>query len=1179
MMRVCKRPFFAGLFLYLCLFVVSVYANVALVPYEVTSGIAFCGMFAAVSFRLMTAYDKAFSGKESLFLDVFSVVYGLGAYHTASLASGHARFLYVLLPLLWILAKRSAEIPGKRTVAHILILTLAFSLDPIDALPMAVCLALMLFCERIADSLPVWPAVLCSVLSTLSAMALSAFSVLPAYKELFAENAINANAGLFLYNLTPTVLSTILICSVVYFFFSHEKERKKISYILCLFLLFLFSATSVFGGLASFGLYSAGATFAFDAALCFFACRIASKTDLMSFPKEKKLTRIAVVLVSLVLVLFTAILMKVPSGRETVFSMAFALAAFVVFIMALLSETKAKSRVILFVVFVDLVCNVFSVTTTSYHTDSANLMRGITEAFFEAGIGKRADAPTVTGFAEDVYADMIDAEEYAAFLSEHTDPIMEQVLTYVERRSDAEPFVYSDDFVRINEKCAALGCKEDLFVPVEEVEIFVEDMPYYRIQPVSDGIYNIEFTGARIQNDRSVIYIPVRLSCDEEPERDLYLYDSYSETYIFLPHSEVKAGTTVYLKFSVQDSFSVNFMLSVCTTNAETCDVLGQAVVLEKQNGDVDVIVPAKVLGWILSLWSLLFLVLIKGNGARALRESMHATAERIGYAKIVTRMSEFVRYNRFYLIAFFFPFFAFLLFLIVNGCIPFGPNSVFDQDGTQLYIPLILEGANAADTNSFLFSPNGGFGYGLVYTNGLSVLYSVFRGLSVAKLVGLISVWEAVALGLCGLSMAYYMTHRCFYDPADKSDLRILIPAFSYALCAYMIAIHMYPTWYLNVICFPLLVLGFERMITEKKYLLYGLMLLVSAVNNLQMLLYASVFLVLYFFTCRFSGGKDVCKKLIRFGLSSALALLPSVFVVYSTIHGTADSAYRDADAAFPMPGFHKSFFDQWKSYLLFSPTQAINPDDGGLNIYLGILILLLVTFFLFSGRRKLSDKLRFLVPVLFVTLTFNGQVLSFVMNGLHYQTNVPNRYAFLMAFLLGILAYEGVTEAKFMSKKRRLVAAACLLLFVCLTSFLGKERNTEAFILSAIVLCVYTLIFWFGKEEKRMIMSCLVLLGLELVIGVMSSGRYISFNEIAFYGDVDAERKALCALREDDAGLVSFPNSKLLCAGAYYDVPTPGLFNSFITKHQANTAELFGYLGGTNYLVDKSDGTACSN
>ncbi|MCR5655288.1 MAG: YfhO family protein, partial [Lachnospiraceae bacterium] len=46
-----------------------------------------------------------------------------------------------------------------------------------------------------------------------------------------------------------------------------------------------------------------------------------------------------------------------------------------------------------------------------------------------------------------------------------------------------------------------------------------------------------------------------------------------------------------------------------------------------------------------------------------------------------------------------------------------------------------------------------------------------------------------------------------------------------------------------------------------------------------------------------------------------------------------------------------------------------------------------------------------------------------------------------------------------------------------------------------------------------------------------------------------------------------------------AYYDVPTPGLFNSFITKHQANTAELFGYLGGTNYLVDKSDGTACSN
>lgn len=1177
--KCCRIPVLACALIYIFLFLADSAYPGGLLVFGTGMGVILCSVFSTASFAI--SYGK--SEKGSLYRELFPVIYGMTAYYLCSGKGIAENCLFILFPILCKLSGDAVKKRGPGSFIFIVLCALSALLDPINFIPMLFIIFVFLLSDLILEGNSLFMPLFRYISFVIVILGLSAYSLIPAFVNAGLSDKEGGNGGVFLLNYTPAVICTFLIFCVFIYYFSDAGIKEKLINAGVLTLLSLPSVMSVFGRWFSFGLYDTGMTFAFDTALLFCILRIALRGE--RFIKEDgdhSVRSLLAEVMTLICVVLIFILMKAPERKETLFAGFICTGIVILWFFVINRESRYKKAVVYIILCLDMIFNAFAYSKAGYYADVANFKRQIGSAFAIAGItGKDVEesgsAPTGYG---DIYSEMASDVDYELFLEKHSDPVMEEVISFIEKESGLKVFTYENEFERINEKCMSLGVKGPLFKKIKDYNVDFEEHPYYVIRNLKDNVYNIEFTGRKIQKDLNDIYVPFSFTWDKTSDNDVFLIDSYSGKMLRYRAGEAEDNKISYLKFMQQDNFDVNFMVSAYETDPEVYDEIGNMMVRRMKEGDRDCVNPAKVLGAFISLWSVVFLVFLyirkEGDG---LRKKIYEKAEKISKGSAVLRIASFWENNRIYIWSFCFPVIVFLLMLTVNSCMPFGPDSIFDQDGSQLYIPQIIEGINAADTKSFLFSLSGGYGYGLLYTNGYALFQSLLRGFNVSGIIGLISLWEAFSIGLSSLAMAFYMTHRRFYEKADKKELSILIPAFAYSLCSYMISIHMYPTWYLNCIIFPLLILGFEMMVTERRYALYGAMLLISAINNLQLLLYVCIFLVVYFFTYSFKDIKDLLIKLIRFGVSSALSLMPSLYSVFAIIYSTDDSAYRDADSLFPTPGFHKSFWDQWQNYFFLSPTKTVDPDNGGLNAYVGVAVLFLTAVFLVSNKRKISEKVRLMVPVVFLTFCFNGVVLSYIMNGLHYQNNVPNRYAFLMAFMLGIIAYEGMKEIKGYDTVRYVLSGAGITLFVVLCFTLGKEKNPVSEISTLVLLISYVYVFVHmskKKDLKGISVITVVLLGIELLLGTLNSAKGIEMGELAFYGDIDREREAVSLVsKKTEAFRVTYPYSHISCAGSLYNIPSLGLFNSNVTKHQADTAALFGNLSGTNWMIDRSDST----
>ena len=1140
---------------------------------SVEESIFVIGLLSSMSLRVCCRYSSRYTS-ERIALDLAALIYGICPFFVIQ-TPWNAGIVFILFPILVLLLHRSASGNRKACLTTVFIFAVAYLADPKDMIPTSVAIMLIVLGEGIVTGGEVTIPFLRSLGIVLCSALISSFRIIPVLCE--QRSLQRQVSGVFLYHYMPMVISVSLIWLTVCFFLSPSGAKKKAVAFFLMLIFFSGASMDAVGTFFSLGVYRNGETTAYRIALCFVLLSVAVKAA-SGLQKTDKIKSIGAGLIAIVIAGFLFILMRVFVSGPVLLSAIISLALLLIFPILLFLDEKYKKVVLTLAVTVDVLLSMFAFTGQVYYADSANLLREVRHSFEGCGILKQTQEEDKQISFDLIYEGMIDTSAYEAFYAAHSAKDLEDMVSYLDAYVPGDSVIYQNEFERINEKCRALGCEKSLFRPLSGYEIGFDENVFCTVHEEYEGIYNIEFDAARKDKSAVYIYVPFFIKADRVPGNPIYLYDSYSQTFICYTPEQLRKTETSYLAFLQQDHFDVNFMFSAYEMDSEVYDLVGDLLIERAEAQRTGRQVIATVIGWIVSAWTLFFL----GRYVWKRNPEWDGVGGKI--KQIIPVAAGFVRSNVIYFISFSGPFFAFLMLLLVNGCMPFGSKSIFDQDGTQLYLPMIFEGINAADTESFLLSISGGYGYGLFYVNGFGRLYSLLRGLSATNVIGLLSVAEAISVGLCGVTMVYYMTHSHTFTGVSKRDYKLLIPAFSYALSSYMIAIHMYPTWYLNVILFPLLMVGFEKLVYEQKKLLYGICLLLSAVNNLQLLLYTSVFLVVYFLSLEFENIKEFVGKLLRVDFVSFLSLLPSVYVVYAVVYSTNDSAYRDADASFPLPGFHKSFFDQWKSYLFLSRTQTINADDGGLNVYFGLLLLILAGVFLLSQKYPVKKKLRTLIPVLFLTLAFNGKVLSYLMNGLHYQNNVPNRYAFLMAFLMGRIGYEGLLALGKIGKKRMCTVFVLCLGGVALCYLFGNETYAVSGWASVILFIIYGI--WMmrasmGQAGHGMIGGCILLLYTELFIATLYSGKNIEFSEIGFYGDIEAERTAMSSLEEGNPGIgrFSFPYSKILCGGSLYGVPSISLFNSNVTKHQVATASFYGYPGGTNWLMDRSDSSVFSN
>lgn len=366
-----------------------------------------------------------------------------------------------------------------------------------------------------------------------------------------------------------------------------------------------------------------------------------------------------------------------------------------------------------------------------------------------------------------------------------------------------------------------------------------------------------------------------------------------------------------------------------------------------------------------------------------------------------------------FYLLAFFVPFGAMLGICIANGVYPFGKNSFMHCDMYHQYVPFLVSlWRKLHEGESLIQAWNLGLGteYTAVFAYYLAtpsnwLVYFCPEHLIIEFMTFMI----LIKIGLCGPACAYYLREKF------GSDNPIIL-GFStlYALSGFVAAYNWNHMWLDVVWLAPLVVLGLEKLVKERKCKFYCLTLMASIFTNYYLSVMLCIFLVFYFIVLLFTSGlkwKEKLLAVLNFGIYSllgggmtAVLLIPVMYAMQAT---------KFDESTFPAT---------WEFY--FNGLEVLTrhflsiPKEIGLehwpNIYCGAAMFLLVPMYLFCGKIPLRQRIGKTLLATFMMLSFMTNVLNFLWHGFNYPNSLPARQSYLYILILLTMGCEVVLHIK---------------------------------------------------------------------------------------------------------------------------------------------------------------------
>ncbi|MCH5280677.1 MAG: YfhO family protein [Lachnospiraceae bacterium] len=1134
---------------------------------------------------------------------LFSLGYGLCSYGLLQESSISYLTIYALLPLLFLALERFIK-EGK-TLPLVLLLALCFCLDTMTGFILTIYLLISFFVEQGKEKGAAAADFIHLILLALFALLLSSLYSLPQLK------AVMDMQGVFSYNyfdLTAPIanffsrflLGTVtwqgfpqlfglhlyfglffLLCFVLFFFNTTFSKKKRIQNLI--FTLFLLCTLELFPlqYLLELGVPEVITIFyAFFPIFWFLRTAAMSFTELLSLSKKRLCIGIIVWGLFIAFALSGSYLNFHPIALQ---SNILFMVLFILVVLGLFSKyfDKTASLLLPCLICLELFCNLFLSSNQNFIPDTLTLADHFP---FQAVASQGGISETGN---EDEMLQISSPTPYEAFRDEHNAShiygTLNVLFDYVEfTEADAletDEYGLVNLFEQANILCRKIGGEDNLFTPIDCTIVPVQSEAY-RITDQGNHVFNLyQYPLDETAETTETAY---ELSCDHDCTTLIY-NDCTNEIFSL----DLKAGEsyTIYFKFGYSQDISINYRLLAYEMNDALFNGLPDLIAayeLQQQAAGSSMSVYYLGIG-LTCLGVFLLLLFYLNSDGKKLYAPLLKIKRQVSESSVFEKCSGHFRHNYVYWLAAFIPIILFLLTMVVYSCIPFGINSFYDQDGLLLTLPSILDWYYNLKSGHLLYSLNGGYGYSLYANNPLGLLYFPLTLLKPEQIGGALLLGEAICIGLSSLSLVYYLTHRLSGKKADKRDYRLLVPGFIYALNTYMLAMHGFTTWYMCFLALPLLILAFERLIYQKRCGLYILLLAFVIYSNLYLALYMCIFLALTFFTCHFADFVDFVKKGIRFGVCSLLGAGSSFFVILNTPLSTYDSQYRGNDSIFPSPGLHTSFLEQWKQFMIFSKSTAVDHNDGGVSLFMGILTLVLVLLYLTSKKYQLKERLKKLVLLAILFASFNGQILSYLWNGFHYQSNVPNRYVFLLMFLCAVMAYDGLRALNKVTWKKWLTVFACLAVFFCICQFGGEGNETVAFYTTlGLVLFYMVLCFIRSRLSKPIFIRLMTLMvTLELAVNMLYFTSTYTMDAIHSIDNFEEQEVFFAEkLKSENAPLrISIPASYVINSGLFYNVSSASLFNSFVTRHQTNLAMYHGFLCATNFINTNYNGTPLSH
>ena len=523
-------------------------------------------------------------------------------------------------------------------------------------------------------------------------------------------------------------------------------------------------------------------------------------------------------------------------------------------------------------------------------------------------------------------------------------------------------------------------------------------------------------------------------------------------------------------------------------------------------------------------------------------------------------------------LAAFFVPVLVLVVIFAQRGIFPFGEECFLRTDMYHQYAPFFSEFQyKLTHGGSLLYSWDIGMGV------NFSALYAYYLASPMNWLVALcprqfliefMTVLIVIKTGLSGLSFTWYLRKHTGTREFGSCFFGIF-----YALSGYMAAYSWNIMWLDCILLFPVILFGLERLVKEKKGMVYCIALGLSILSNyyisimicIFMVIYAAVLVILY----PPKKGKEFAATAGRFTLYSLLAgglaavvLLPEIYALQATASGNFD---------FPKTvSSYFSIFDMIARHM--GNVQTEIGLDHWPNIYCGVAVLMLLLLYLGNKNIKIKEKAVYFSLLLFFYASFSVNVLNFIWHGFHYPNSLPCRQSFIYIALVLVMCYKAYLELKNTPWKHIVMAFWGAAAFVILAEKLvdnEEQFHFAVFYAAILFLALYTGCIYLYHSRKwcrdGVLLAVLGLVFCESAVN-MAVTSIPTTSRTAYVKDNEDTMLLADSIRSSVFYRIEKGESRIKNDGAWMNFPSASLFSSVASAAMSDFFKSVGCESSTN-------------
>lgn len=521
---------------------------------------------------------------------------------------------------------------------------------------------------------------------------------------------------------------------------------------------------------------------------------------------------------------------------------------------------------------------------------------------------------------------------------------------------------------------------------------------------------------------------------------------------------------------------------------------------------------------------------------------------------------------------AFFIPVIIMVVIFAQRGIFPFGQESFLRTDMYHQYAPFFSEFQyKLRNGGSLLYSWDIGMGvnFAALYAYYLASPSNWLLILCPKEyIIEFMTYSVVIKIGLSGLAFAYYLKQH-----NKTSDFGVGFFGIFYALSGYMAAYSWNIMWLDCILLFPLIMLGLEQLVKEKKGTLYCITLGLSILSNYYISIMICIFMVLYYISLlileKKRGFKELFISFLQFsaysliaGALAAIVLIPEIAALQATASG---------DFSFP-----KTFESYFPIFDMLARHIGNVETEIGLghwpNIYCGVAVYLFFCLYLVCNKIPVREKVVYCFLLLIFLASFSINVLNFVWHGFHYPNSLPCRQSFIYIFLMLSVCYRAYMYLDETPKKHIAAAFWLSVGFILLAQKLITDEayHFVVFYMAIVFLAFYLGLIYFYKNPKHSRATAVLLtLGVVAVEAAANTAvTSISTTSRTSYKEHNKEALELTKGLTSEHGFyrIEMVERKTKNDGAWMNFPSVSLFSSVANADVTEFFRKIGCEGSTN-------------